>query len=186
MYDGTKSYVSTFRDTRSQSVSGQMVSLSNLIPSTNYSVVVTAINTAGFRNSSDPVIGTTLTGKLQFTILPLRLKPLLHSPLHFPPSTLHPSTSHSSSPPTPLLFNQLLPHLSFPIYVQSWFFSAAHLNTHSYNTITPPPPHLHLLTSSPLTSTSLPPHLITSSSLTPHLLASSPPHLLTSLSSATV
>jgi len=65
-YDGTKSYDSTFRDTRSQSVSGQMVTLSVLIPSTDYSVIVTAINTAGFRNNSDPVIGTTLTGKLSY------------------------------------------------------------------------------------------------------------------------
>ena len=64
-YDGTKSYDSTFRDTGSQSVSGQMVMLSDLVPSTDYSVVVTAINTAGFRNSSDPVVGTTQTGKIQ-------------------------------------------------------------------------------------------------------------------------
>ena len=64
-YDGTKSYDSTFRDTGSQSVSGQMVMLSDLVPSTDYSVVVTAINTAGFRNSSDPVVGRTQTGKIQ-------------------------------------------------------------------------------------------------------------------------
>jgi len=71
MYDGTKSYDSTFRDTRSQSLSGQMVMLSDLVPSTDYRVIVTAINTAGFRKSSDPVIGTTLTGKLRSTLLPL-------------------------------------------------------------------------------------------------------------------
>jgi len=63
-YDGTKSYDSTFRDTRSQSVSGQMVMLSDLVPSIDYRVIVTAINTAGFRNSSDLVVGTTLTGRL--------------------------------------------------------------------------------------------------------------------------
>ena len=48
-----------------------MVMLSDLVPSTDYRVIVTAINTAGFRKSSDPVIGTTLTGKLRSTLLPL-------------------------------------------------------------------------------------------------------------------
>jgi len=86
MYDGTKSYNSTFRDTRSQSVSGQMVALSDLVPSTDYRVTVTAINTAGYENSSDTVVGTTLTGKLQSTLLPL-------------PSTLHLSTLIPSIPP---------------------------------------------------------------------------------------
>ena len=64
-YTGTKSYNSTFRDTGSRSVSGQMVLLTGLISDTNYSIVVIATNTAGFRNSSDVVVGTTLPGKSQ-------------------------------------------------------------------------------------------------------------------------
>ena len=92
MYVGTKSYDSTFSDTGSRSVSGQMVMLSGLAPRTDYSVVVTAINTAGFRRSSDPVVGTTLTGTLR---LPLHL----HSPpLNFSlPTSLPSPPLHNSS-----------------------------------------------------------------------------------------
>ena len=64
-YTGTKSYNSTFRDARSQSESGQEVVLTGLTPDTNYSIIVIAYNTAGFRNSSDAVVGTTLPGKSQ-------------------------------------------------------------------------------------------------------------------------
>ena len=91
MYVGTKSYDNTFSDTGSRSVSGQMVMLSGLAPRTDYSVVVTAINTAGFRRSSDPVVGITLTGKLQ-------------PPLHL--STLHPPLS------TPQLLTPSIPPFS--------------------------------------------------------------------------
>ena len=44
-------------------MSGQMVVLTALISDTDYSIVVIATNTAGFRNSSDAVVGTTLTGR---------------------------------------------------------------------------------------------------------------------------
>ena len=80
-------------------MSGQMVTLSDLIPSTNYSVVVTAINTAGFRNNSDPVIGTTLTGKLHYPTpeaeasSPLTTIPQLLAPPALPP--LYSSTNSS-------------------------------------------------------------------------------------------
>ena len=40
-----------------------MVLLTGLTPDTNYSIVVTATNTAGFRNSSDAVVGATPTGR---------------------------------------------------------------------------------------------------------------------------
>ena len=40
-----------------------MVLLTGLISDTNYSIVVIATNTAGFRNSSDAVVGTTLPGR---------------------------------------------------------------------------------------------------------------------------
>ena len=97
MYDGTKSYDSTFSDTGSQSVSGQTVMLSGLTPRTDYSVVVTAINTAGFRRSSDPVVGTTLTGKLRS---PLHLSTFHSPPLNFslPPSLPSPPLHNSYIP----------------------------------------------------------------------------------------
>ena len=39
--------------------------LTGLTSDTNYKIVVTATNTAGFRNSSDAVFGTTLPSKSQ-------------------------------------------------------------------------------------------------------------------------
>ena len=62
-YNGTKSYNNTFRDTGSQSVSERTAMLTDLTPDTNYKIVVIATNTAGFRNISDAVVGTTLTGR---------------------------------------------------------------------------------------------------------------------------
>ena len=44
-------------------MSGKTAMLTDLTPDTNYSIVVTATNTAGFRNSSDPVVGATLPGR---------------------------------------------------------------------------------------------------------------------------
>ena len=61
-YTGTKSYNSSFHDTGSWSVSGETAILTGLTPDTNYSIVVIATNTAGFRNSSDAVVGATLPG----------------------------------------------------------------------------------------------------------------------------
>ena len=62
-YNGTKSYNNTFHDTGSQSVSERTAMLTGLTPDTNYKIVVIATNTAGFRNSSDTVVGTTLPGR---------------------------------------------------------------------------------------------------------------------------
>ena len=62
-YTGTKSYNNTFHDTGSQSVSERVVVLTGLTSDTDYSIVVIATNTAGFRNSSDAVVGTTQTGR---------------------------------------------------------------------------------------------------------------------------
>ena len=135
MYVGTKSFDNTFSDTGSRSVSGQMVTLSGLAPRTDYSVVVTAINTAGFRRSSDPVVGTTLTGKLKTP----------HLSTHH---SLHPS-HHSTIPPS---------HFLCPRVV-STFFSAS---KHTHTALPPPPPPTHLIFSPPhfLTPhfTSLPKH----------------------------
>ena len=148
MYDGTKSYGSTFRDTRSQSLSGQMVMLSDLVPSTDYRVIVTAINTAGFRKSSDPVIGTTLTGKLHYPTpeaeasSPLTTIPQLLAPPALPP--LYSSTNSS------------LISVSLSTYS---FSSSQHLPLHL---LIPSPLHLTYL---PFTSST--PQLLTSSSPTP-------------------
>ena len=75
-YTGTKSYNNTFHDTRSWSESGKTAMLTGLTPDTNYNIVVTATNTAGFRNSSDAVVGTTLPGKSQ-SFLDVYIVPLL-------------------------------------------------------------------------------------------------------------
>ena len=100
-YTGTKSYNSTFRDPGSRPVSGQEVVLTGLISDTNYSIVVIATNTAGFR-SSDPVFGITLTGR------------------KLPPHTLLFSTSPPLALPTMHLFTITPPHttcLLYPLYI---------------------------------------------------------------------
>ena len=103
-YTGTKSYNSTFRDTGNQSESGQVVVLTGLTSDTNYSIVVIATNTAGFRNSSDPEFGITLTGR------------------KLPPHTLLSSTSPplTLTLPTVHLFTITPPHttcLFYPLHI---------------------------------------------------------------------
>ena len=93
-YTGTKSYNSTFRDARNLSESGQVVLLTGLISDTNYSIVVTATNTAGFRNSSDPEFGITLTGR--------KLPPS--------PPLLHISTSNTNSSHVPPIHHHTCTH----------------------------------------------------------------------------
>ena len=100
-YTGTKSYNSTFRDTGSQSVSEQEIVLTGLISDTDYSIVVTSTNIAGFSNSSDAVLGTTLTGR--------KLPPSTFPSLHISSSTtLHHESLHLIYSPshlhTPCLF----------------------------------------------------------------------------------
>ena len=128
---------SMFRDTRNQSLSGQMVMLSDLIPSTDYRVIVTVINTAGYRNSSDPVIGTTLTGKLQFTLLSL------HSPsLNF--SLLQPSHTSTLQPTPPS--SQFLCLLTVLVLLSIYHSTSSY--PHPFTSPTYPSPH-QLLNSSP-------------------------------------
>ena len=107
-YTGTKSYNSTFRNTGSQSVSGEEVVLTNFTSDTNYSIVVTSTNTAGFRKSSDTVVGTTLTGrKLPLPTFASSL-PIYHTyNITFPSSNLFillpssfPSSLTSTAPPS--------------------------------------------------------------------------------------
>jgi len=145
-----------------------MVSLSDLIPSTNYSVVVMAINTARFRNSSDPVIGTTLTGKLQS---PEAETSSALSTFHFSLQPSHPSTLQ----PTPPSSQFLYPHTVLVLLS----CTSKHIHIQHYHSTSPSPAPPHSLTphskSSPHHLTPLPlisslPHL--------HILTSSPPHLL--------
>ena len=109
-YTGTKSYNRTFRDTGSQSVSGQMVVLTNLTSDTNYSIVVTSTNTAGFRNSSDAVVGTTQTGR--------KLPPSTFPSLHVSSSTmLHHESLHPTYSPSHLF--TITPTHTSPFHISS-------------------------------------------------------------------
>ena len=99
-YTGTKSYNNTFHDAGSQSVSGQMVLLTGLTPDTNYKIVVIATNTAGFRNSSDAVVGATLTGrKLWFSTSPTSSSSFICFPPFFPSSFISTAPPPINEPP---------------------------------------------------------------------------------------